>query len=433
MGERGDIEVVLHAAHLNHGLRGEEADKDERFAHELAESCGLPITVARRDVQAARTSHGGSLEEAARRERYAFLTSVAEAAGAEVVTVGHNADDQIETVLHRIIRGAGLKGLRGIPLTRAIQEGSSVRLVRPLLQSRRSQILEHLRERGLSFREDSSNRDTMFTRNRIRNELLPLIESEHNPAFGESLQRLSRSASDAYDLLLEIARAGAERCLSGATIDIHEFGLLHHAVQPLVIDSAAKSATTGLPQFDAKHYETVIELASNGEPGAHLDLPGGIVATRTRHGVEFAKRRPRRPAPRVEAVLKVPGETVVPAAGLTVKAELLNRADLDLDAFLAAKTRYDEVFDFDAIVGPLVLRSRRDGDAFRPLGAGGRKKVGDFLTDLKAPVGERERALIIAVGEEPVWVVGYRIDDRVRITEETRRVVRLSVEEERKT
>ena len=429
MAERGDLGAKLHAAHLNHGLRGAESDEDERFARDFAESRNVPITIEKKDVAAARAGKGGSLEEVARRERYGFLALVANDVGAEAVAVGHNADDQVETVLHRLIRGTGLKGLRGIPLARLIGDGSAVRLVRPLLRTRRSDILDHLQERGLSFREDSSNRDVGFTRNRIRHELLPLIESGYNPAFGESLLRLSRAAADAYELLLEVAHTGATDCLSGSVIDISQFGLVHGAARPLVIDAAVAAAADDPPQFDAVHYDAIIELALDGEPGSRLDLPGGIAATRSRSAVEFARTQQREPVPRVEVPLQVPGETF--AAGVAVTTTLVDRSGLDLDAFLGAKTRYDEVLDFDAVVRPFVLRSRRAGDKFRPLGAAGRKKVGDFLTDSRVPADERDRVLIVADGEGPVWVVGHRIADRAKVTPETKRVMKLSVQKGR--
>jgi len=430
MRERGDITVEIHAAHLNHGLRGDEADEDEQFVRELAESRSLPLTVDRRDVNAARTTKGGSVEEAARRERYAFLASAAERIGAEVVAVGHNADDQIETVLHRILRGAGLKGLRGIPISRLLARGSSVRLVRPLLHSRRAEIVEHLRDRGRSFRQDSSNRDTAFTRNRIRAELLPRIESEYNPAFGESLLRLSRSANDAYELLLDVAQTAAADCLSGASIDAAGFALVHGAARPLLIDAAVAAAAPGAPQFDAAHYDAVVDLALDGRRGARLDLPGGIVARRTETAVELSVADPPEAAPHVEAVIPVPGETRVPEAGLTITVEVVDRSQLDLDVFLRTKTRYDEALDFEVVDGPLVLRSRREGDTFEPLGAGGRRKVGDFLTDRKVPAAERGRVLILEAAGAPVWIVGYRIDERAKLTERTTRVLRLSVKNE---
>ena len=428
MRERGEIDAAIHAAHLNHGLRGGESDEDERFARELAGRMGLPITAERRDIGAARAEDGGSVEEVARRERYAFLTAVAGNVGASVVAVGHHAGDQIETILHRLIRGAGLKGLRGIPLTRLIAEGSPVRLIRPLLGVRRAGIIEHLNERGLSFREDSSNADAAHTRNRLRNELLPLIESEYNPAFGESLLRLARSATDVHELLLDLAHTAAADCLSGNTIGIEGFGLAHGAVRPLLIDRAAAAADPRHPQFDAKHYDAVVELAFGARAGSRLDLPGRIVVARSRDAISFARGAPDDSAPPAHVALVCPGETTEPLAGVTVAAELIERPEFDFDAFLAAKTRYDEVVDADAADGTLVLRSWRDGDRFEPLGAGGSKKVGDFLTDLKVPADERARVMLVTSSGQPIWLVGHRIDERVKLTGSTRRVLKLSVE-----
>jgi tRNA(Ile)-lysidine synthase len=427
MRERGDVDVGIHAAHLNHALRGEESDEDERSARELAGKLGLPITVDRRDIGGVRAEEGGSLEAVARRERYAFLGSVAESVGAGAVAVGHHADDQIETVLHRLIRGAGLKGLRGIPLSRLIDDGSAVRLVRPLLFARRAEILDHLRERGLTYREDSSNADAALTRNKLRHELLPRIESDLNPAFGESLLRLSRSATDVYELLLDVAHTAAVDCVSGDTIDLAEFGLAHGAVRPLLIDLAVEWVDPLHPQFDATHYDAIVELALNGAPDARLDLPGGIVASRSRDAVSFGKTHADEPAPAVHVTLACPGETVEPLTGARVDAELCARSEFDFDAFLAAKTCYDEAVDADAAGGALVLRSWQEGDRFEPLGAGGGKKIGDFLTDVKAPAAARGRVMLVTADGRPVWLVGHRIDERAKITNRTERVLRLSV------
>ena len=429
MRERGDVGVGIHAAHLNHALRGEESDEDERSARDLADRLGLPITVDRRDIGGVRAEEGGSLEAVARRERYAFLGSVAESVGvgAGAVAVGHHADDQIETVLHRLIRGAGLKGLRGIPLTRLIGDGSAARLVRPLLFARRAEILDHLKERGLTYREDSSNADAAFTRNKIRHELLPRIESDFNPAFGESLLRLSRSATDVHELLLDVAHTAAVDCVSGNTINVEEFGLAHGAVRPLLIDLAVEWVEPMRPQFDAKHYDAIVELALGGTPGARIDLPGDIMASRSGDAISFAKRQPDEPASPVHVPLACPGETADELAGVRVVVELVVRAGFDFDAFVAAKTCYDEAMDADAASGTLVLRSWQEGDRFEPLGVGGSKKVGDFLTDLKVPVADRGRVMLVTADGRPVWLVGHRIDERVKITESTKRVLKLSV------
>ena len=431
MAERGDISVRLHAAHLNHGLRAAESDEDEHFVRELATRTRVPLAVERRDVHAAHANGRGSLEEVARRERYSFLASVARKVRAEAVAVGHNADDQVETVLHRLVRGTGIKGIRGMAPARPIEPGSDVRLIRPLLRARRSDILEHLAERGLSFREDSSNRDSTFMRNRIRHELLPLLESNYNPAFGQALLRLSRSAVDVHHLLSDLADAEAARCVRGGTIDTACFRAVPDALRPLVIDRAVASVMPNAPQFDASHYEAVVGLALDGGPGSRLDLPGGLVAARSGNGVTFAKSQSGVPPVPIEVPLHVPGETG--AAGLIVTATVLDRQAFDLDAFMRTKTRYDEAMDADAAGGPLVLRSRRNGDAFRPLGAGGRKKVGDFLTDLKLPAEERDRVLIVAAGEDLRWVVGHRIDERAKITPETKNVLVLAARDTTET
>ncbi len=424
MAERGEVGTVVHAAHLNHELRGAESDEDERFACELAGRHGVPIAVERRAVAAARERTGGSVEQAARRERYGFLASVARQAGAEAVAVGHNADDQIETVLQHMIRGSGLKGLCGMSLVRPLEHGSSVRLIRPLLRTRRSEVLQHLRERGLSFREDSSNRDVTFTRNRIRNELLLLLESDYNPEFGHSVLRLSRSASDAYQLLFDVASAEAAECVGEGTIDIEKFRRVHRAVKPLVIGCAVAFVEADCPQFDAAHYDAVTQLALEGEPNSRVHLPGGISAVRSRGTLTFTKAGEQQPVQSTEAQLPVPGETAT--GGMTVKAELVDRPEFDLGAFLRAKTRYDEAMDFDALSEPLVVRPWRHGDRFQPLGAAGRKKVGDFLTNRKVPARERDAVLVLAAGGEPVWVVGQRIDERTKVTPKTRRVLKLS-------
>jgi tRNA(Ile)-lysidine synthase len=428
MRQRGDLEAELHAAHLNHGLRGADADADEAFVRELAESKRIPLTIEKRNVAASHARRGGSLEEVARDERYDFFASVADEVDAQVVAVGHHAGDQAETVLHRILRGAGLRGLRGIPLSRLIGDGSAVRVVRPLLRARRDDLLEHLAQRGLVCREDTSNADVTLRRNRIRHELIPLLERDYNPGVRDALLRLSHAATDAAELLDDLAHTEAAECVAGPSIDIWQYSRVHGALRPLLVDRAVGAAATSAPQFDATHYEAIDELAFQGEPGARLDLPGGIVATRSRQSLTFAHSPATTPAPEVYVLLDVPGRTAVAEAGVTVSATLLDRAEFALDAFVAGKSRYDEALDAGAVSGGLVLRTRRDGDVFHPLGAPGRKKVGDFLTDRKVPESDRDRVLLVADECGPVWIVGHRIDERVKVGDATRRVVKLSVE-----
>ncbi|MFW6107652.1 MAG: tRNA lysidine(34) synthetase TilS, partial [bacterium] len=361
--------------------------------------------------------------------RYAFLMDAAEGVGAGAIAVGHQADDQVETVLHRLLRGAGLRGLAGMRLSRPVAEGVSVRLVRPLLRTWRRQVLAHLEERGLRYREDASNVDRGFVRNRIRHELLPLLGSEYNPSIGEAVVRLSRAAAHAQDFLA--ASAASADCVSGAEVSLDGFRELHDAVKPLVIDRAL-AALGRMPQLDAVHYESLIRAAESGEPGGQVDLPGDVRAVRGRDRLAFSAGPAGAPAPEIEEPLPVPGRADLPELGRTVEAELVDRSALDLDAFLSEKTRYHEAVDYDRLSGRLVVRSRRDGDRFRPLGATGTKTVGEFLTDAKVPPDERARVLVVVSGEQPVWVVGHRIDDRVKVRDDTARALLLTVREIRR-
>jgi len=430
MVERGDVAASLHVAHLNHALRGAESDADERFARKLAEARGLPITVERRDVAARRAEGGGSLEAIARHERYAFLAAVAQDTGAEAVAVGHNADDQAETILHHLLRGAGLRGLRGMPLARPLAPGSAVRLLRPLLRTRRGQILDWLAREALPFREDASNRDETLLRNRIRHRLLPLLESEYSPGVREALLRLAGAAADAYHFLVDAADAVAPGCVSGTALDLERFRHVPNALRPLLIDRAVAAADPRAPQLAAAHYEAVMELTHERTTGAQAPLPGGLVAVRERGRIRVERPSPEGPAvdaaPALCVPIAVPGDTHAP--GVTVRTTVHDHEGFDLGAFTATKSRDEEALDADALLGPLELRPRREGDRFQPLGCPGRKKIGDFLTDAKVPQQERKRVLVVTAGGEPIWVVGHRIDERVKVTPTTRQVLILSVQ-----
>ncbi|MFO7898987.1 MAG: tRNA lysidine(34) synthetase TilS, partial [Planctomycetota bacterium] len=284
----------------------------------------------------------------------------------------------------------------------------------------------HLDERGLRYREDASNVDRGFVRNRIRHDLLPLLESDYNPAVSEAVLRLSRAAAEAQDFLA-VSAASAD-CVSGAGIRLDGFRELHDALKPLVIDRAL-AALGPAPQLDAVHYDSLIRAAEAGDPGGQVDLPGDVRAVRQRDRLTFSTGPGGAPAPEIETPLPVPGRADLPELGRTVEAELVDRSALDLDAFLSEKTRYHEVVDYDRLSGRLVVRSRRAGDRFRPLGATGTKTVGDFLTDAKVSPEERARVLVVAAGDQPVWVVGHRIDDRVKLRDDTARALLLTVRE----
>lgn len=261
--------------HVHHGLRGEEADADEAFVRTLCERLGVPYECRRVEVP-----QSAGVEVAGRRARYAALAEAAERHGASWVATAHTADDQAETILHRLIRGAGLTGLRGMPAERPLPlpAGGKVSLVRPLLTVRRQQVCAYLRQLGQEFREDSSNRDPRFTRNRIRNVLLPLLES-FNPRVVEALHRLGEQVAEAEALLEKLGQellARAEKPRAGAKV-ILEAAVLE-AAEPFVQRRALRSLwrREGWPlaEMDYDAWRRVAELCRRDNAAG--DFPGGV-------------------------------------------------------------------------------------------------------------------------------------------------------------
>jgi tRNA(Ile)-lysidine synthase len=292
--KRGDELVV---AHVNHQLRGLESDADEDFVRNLharlaAEGASkLALRCFRADTAQTARHERANLEAVARKIRYEWLGQVAAETGARWIATGHTADDQAETVLHRLLRGTGLKGLRGIAPRRSLT--STAELVRPLLGMRRAEVLAYLDDVGQSYRTDSSNRDPRFTRNRIRHELLPLLEEEFNPRIVDVLARLARQANEAYRREEQQARAllaEVERPRAGSTL-ILDRGVLASAPVPLVravfrLLWEREGWPTGRMNFDA--WDRLAGVA-RGEIGA-VDLPGGVRVRATERVVRIEHR-----------------------------------------------------------------------------------------------------------------------------------------------
>jgi tRNA(Ile)-lysidine synthase len=274
----------LVVAHLNHQLRGAESDDDEAFVGSLCaqldEGAGpLAWRSERRDVAALARAEAGNLEAVARRVRYEWLAQVAEETGSAWIATGHTADDQAETVLHRLLRGTGLQGLRGIAGRRPLRPG--VALVRPLLGVTRGQVLAFLQSEGQDYRSDSSNLDPAFTRNRIRHELLPLLAEKYNPAVVEVLARLAEQAADVYEQEEALARtllAEVERPRAGRLL-ILDRAALAAAPRRLVRELFRllwQREGWPLDPMTFRHWERLAELVE-GETGA-IELPDGIRA-----------------------------------------------------------------------------------------------------------------------------------------------------------
>jgi tRNA(Ile)-lysidine synthase len=410
---RGHL-VVSGVAHFNHQLRGGEADADELFCRELAGSLNLPIVAGRGDVRALAEQSGRSLEDAARVARYAFLNDAAVALGAQAIAVGHSVDDQAETFLLRLIRGAGPAGLSGV-------RPRAGNVIRPLLDVTRAELRAYAVEHGLQFREDSSNVDVGIPRNRVRLELLPHLQ-RFSPAIAETLAREAALAR-ADDECLE-ARAiecGSSIVLqedNGITLDAPALAALHPALASRVARTALQAAAPGR-FIGFQHIDDLLELAGRVE-GTAVALPG-LVAFRRGTRIVLGGGQP---APFVNSFsipLSIPGE--VEAAGWKVSADRPNGGPFQP---MVARG-HTVVVAAEPLRYPLTVRSRRPGDRFHPLGMGGRgRKLQDFLVDRKVARADRDRLpLVVDRDDRIVWVVGQSVAEDFRVTAPEKGVILL--------
>ena len=444
------LDLRLHIAHLNHLIRGAEAEEDARFVARLAEELGLPATIEARDVPAAQKRLGGSLEEAARRERYAFLEEVAEKVSAKKIALGHTADDQVETILQHILKGTGLRGLRGMLSRRPLRPGSGLFVIRPLLGIWHQEIEEFLGEQCITFRRDRTNVERSFLRNRLRHELLPLLEADYNKGIKEALLRLGQGAQLAYDFLTQKVLEVEEKGLICRTsnvghrtsdVDISLLLDLHPAVASEFIREVAgrlsvkqkpvrASAGLGskLRDFSITHFKEIMRLA-RGETGKVMHLPGGVRVVKEYGQLRFEAAETgeseRADFAEVEELIRVPGRTEIADFGLEFEVEATRKEDFE--DFLKRKSRWQEAVDMACVSVPLRVRYRRSGDRFWPLGARGEKKLKEFFINQKVPRRLRDRIPLVVSGERVVWVVGYRIDERVKVTETTQDILSVSV------
>ncbi len=276
----------LHLAHLNHGLRGSDSDSDAGFVADLAERSGWEVTIDQRPVQQRAQQSGGTLEETARNERYDFFERVLTDQNAQLIATAHHADDNVETVLHRLIRGTGIRGLSGIPAVRPLRNGQPHRLIRPLLNVRRADILAYLDRRDITYCHDHTNEVTEFTRNRIRNELIPKLEQDYNPAVTDAVLRLAeqarrlnefvqRAVDERFPTML-IGERGAEH---PTEITLNATALLREpqALQTELIRRAIATLGVGEKKLTFGHLLSIVELAQQNVSGKRLELPGGLM------------------------------------------------------------------------------------------------------------------------------------------------------------
>jgi tRNA(Ile)-lysidine synthase len=426
----GKLNIKLTACHVDHMLRP-CSGSDAEFARQYAESLGIPFELRQEDVGEAAAELGTCIENAARQVRYRLLEEAALAKGARAVATGHNLDDQAETVIMRILRGTGITGLSGIKATRPISAGSEILLVRPLLGVTRKQIISYLNEKKLEYMTDETNLDTSYLRNRIRAQLLPLLEERFSPGIRHSLARLAQSAASASELL------------QTETDQAFEMSLLEKSEDSVKLKLAQLQITSGFllyeilsKAFDILGFHGILTRAKFEAIAAavHEGRTSGRLTPGAGASVEFQGNSvlvTRLPFPgkirEWEVMLQVPGWTKLEQLGAQLDCEIVDRDDFDLAVFKKSKSTQEEALDADKAGRLLSVRTIRPGDSFRPLGLGGTKKISDFLVDRKVPLRQKAGEAVVAVDGKIAWLIGRRLDERFAVGEKTRRVMLLSV------
>jgi tRNA(Ile)-lysidine synthase len=432
--------LKLHVVHLNHRLRGDEADDDARYVGELARYFGIPATIESRDVKAFRASERLSLEEAAREVRYNFFAEVAKTEQANAVAVGHTLDDNIETILMHLIRGTGTRGLHGLsPVTQWHSTKNSLMIIRPLLDISRRETQQYCRDNELEIRTDTTNTSLSLFRNRVRLELRPLLET-YNPQINEALLRMANIAGDDITYLDKEGKRRWKKTVTSENdsliLNRERMLALPPALKRLLLRMAVENKLGTLKDIETRHIEEMLAILEK-PAGRSINLPGGLTFSveydRYILGPEISGLCPFTEL-KGEGRLKIPGETVF--SGWQITATVISEDKIKLpgiDKFIKnpgeikneRESGFSAYFDCDRLGDELTIRTVQTGDRFQPLGMNEIKKVSRFMIDAKIPRTWRSRVPIITSQEQIIWVAGWRIDERVKVTDETKKIVSL--------
>jgi tRNA(Ile)-lysidine synthase len=418
---REELELTIEVAHLQHGIRGEEATEDARFVAGLTEQLGLICHLKEIDLpQLKIASRKGSLEEIGRLERYRFFAETAHRRQLDAVATAHTADDQAETVVMRLFRGAGRTGLRGMAPVRQLDVGpnrgsANVLLIRPLLDVNRKQVMEFIEQRKLIYRTDSSNTDLFYLRNWIRLKLMPRINERFGAELPARLCAQAQLLRDEEDYLADLTRQQFDDVSDGKSLNRRAFLNINKALQRRVIRLWIEQRRGTLLAINFDHIEAALSLIAAGPPQGRLALPGGWELAREYETITLGRDRPD-VKPRCYSYQFKPGITLnVLEAGMTINSELADPSREELPHNLM-----EAVFDAGLLKGNLLVRNFRNGDRFQPLGMSGHKKVKDLFIANQLPWHRRAVLPLLVMEGEILWIPGYGRSDFAKIGSATK-------------
>ena len=442
---QGVFNGELQCAHVNHQLRQGESDLDEDFVVAQTTKLNLPITARRVDVRGFARANKLSIETAARQLRIKSLLDIAGHNNCGCIATGHQKNDNAETVLQRLARGTGFRGLAGIWPKRIFEDkikpvSSRVeRFVRPLLCVTRDDVLQYLEQQNLKWRADHTNVDCTYRRNYIRHRLLPVLQQDCAGSIVEQLADLSQSARRLNNMICrradkvwpELADSTGERVV----LKLESFLPEHPAVKVELIRRSLGALGSGERDLVRPHYERILRLADQNGSDKKIELPSRFLVRREYGRLIFARyERPRVEPGAKYLALEIAERTRF--GDYLIKATILDAGCSMLDACRKTKSRIEnresgihflESFDLDKLKLPLVVRLRQDGDRFWPLGLSAEKKVGKFLTDAKVPQEIRRKVLIVADREKIIWVCPIRISESAKVTSKTGKILQLQI------
>ena len=421
----------LVCAHINHRLREADSDTDEEFAVSTAKKLDITIAVEKIDVRKTARLKKLSIETAARELRIEKLQHLAEVNNCSCVVTAHHKDDNAETVLQRLIRGTGFRGLAGIWPKREL---GSVRFVRPLLGVGRREIVEYLQKNNLLWRQDMTNYDCAYRRNFIRHRLIPYLQKQFKWDIVEGLSKLAQASRN---LQMMVSR-DAERmwscvadCTDGRSVlSVDKLLAQSELIKVELVRKALISIECGEADLIDEHYRRILKLARQKDGGRHIELPGDF-AVRREYGKLIFERRNRLAIRHLERgageaiEIAVPGRTGFD--DYTIDSQVFDVGSIDMEGFKIEKTAFVERFDIDKLRFPLHVRFRRQGERFMPLGQRADKRISQFLTDQKVPDGVRNTALVVADGEKIIWLWPVRMCEQAKVTDKTGKILQIGI------
>ncbi len=404
------LKIELSAVHINHSLRGKDADEDELFCKELCSNEKIGFYSVKKNVRSFARRNGYSLEEAGRIIRYKEFGRILKQNKLDKIATAHNANDNTETVLLNLIKGTGLDGISGIPEKRE-------NIIRPVLCFTKEEILSYLSRNQIPFRTDKSNEGIDFERNYLRNKILPLIKEKLNPSVDRSLLVSAENFRNIKEFILnseaDLFREIKKDPAGNLKLRISDLNKAKESLKGLLLKSLLERELN--IQVFSNDIRKILSLVT-AQAGKQIELSGGIIVFRERDYLKIF-RREKNPENYLEKI-SIGEKKNTPSGTVSIKK-------CDRESLIYSNNKNKEYISADAVSAEFTIRRWKKGDSFHPIGMKGSKKISDFLNEQKVESSDKKNHLILLNSNKVVWVIGLRIDDRFKITSSTQKILEL--------